>query len=267
MKKFISKNQKKNFKEKKIKKSFFKKFEKLDPFYYVDKYVMVKVKEKTDSKYIEGLINFLFAGLFAIITYFLLGLLFGTNSPLVIVFSSSMEPTLWRGDIVALTKANSEMDFGKEIVLERNIKDIPVSKFTTSIYDNNKLEKIIFSNGEELSPTKNNSIVVYPSFPFNLPIIHRSIAKIKANDGVFILTKGDNDLTNPTFDQDCGEIDFVKQKVQKPCITFYAIPIEQIQGVSFLQIPKIGCIKLWLFDDLLSLITTGKLPENFKGIC
>ncbi len=301
MPKFISKNKKqKNKKAETNSKSqkVFSKLKWLDPFTYVDLYVMPKVKAKTQSKPVEHLVNIFFAGLFAIIVYVLLGLLFGTGSPLVIVYSASMEPEFFRGDVMALTATNQTMNFGKEITLNQNVKNVPVENFLTAKYTYGgeaieligisdskyvikfldgeemlvpitkvNLEKIIFENGEEIIPEKDASIIVYPAFPAGIPIIHRAIAKINANDGVFFLTKGDNDLTNPTFDQDCGKIDTLRNLSTKPCITFYAIPIENVQGVAFGKIPLVGCVKLWLFDDLFSLISTGKLPNDFRGIC
>ncbi|MBT4596721.1 MAG: hypothetical protein HOC95_01970, partial [Candidatus Diapherotrites archaeon] len=45
----------------------------LDPFTYVDNYVMPHVKKKTDSKIVEGIINIFFAAIFAFIVYTLLG--------------------------------------------------------------------------------------------------------------------------------------------------------------------------------------------------
>jgi signal peptidase I len=239
----------------------------LDPFFYVDTFVMPKIKNITDSKIVEGLVNLVFAGLFAIIFYLLLGFLFGTASPLVIVYSASMEPEFYRGDVMALSSYNENVYLGEIVELNRNIKEVPVEKFATPFYENGQLTKIIFENGQEVNYKKDASIIVYPSYPINIPIIHRAITKINANDGIFVLTKGDNDFTNNTYDQDCGKIDSLRKTVEKNCITFYAVPIEQIQGVSFARIPLVGCVKLWLFDDLLSLIVNGKLPKDFKGIC
>jgi len=168
---------------------------------------------------------------------------------------------------MALGAVNNEMDFGKEINLEYSLKDTPTYLFATPVYQNGQIEKIVFNDGQEIIPNQDGQVIVYNSFPQKLPIIHRTIARINAIDGAFLLTKGDNAETNPTFDQDCGKIDFLRQTVEKPCVSFYAIPIEEVQGVSFARVPLIGCVKLWLFDDLFSLITTGKLPRDFKGIC
>ena len=255
----------------KIKKPrVLKKLEWLDPFHYVDLFVIPRVKKVTDSELVEGAVNVIFALIFASALYFILGLAFGTASPLVIVYSESMEDSFFRGDVMGLTKANSEMNFGDEIILNENIRGVPVEKYLSAEYFNgvnSLVTKIIFNDGQEVIPTTEGSVVVYPSYPYNLPIIHRSIIKIKANDGTFLLTKGDNKLTNFTFDQDCGQIDVLRGRATKNCISFYAIPIEEVQGVAFFRIPVVGCVKLWLVDDLTSLISRGKLPPDFTGIC
>jgi len=245
----------------------------LDPFTYVDLWVMPRVKARTQSKGVEYVVNILFAFLFAFILYTILGLLFGTGSPLVVVYSGSMEPVLFRGDVMGLKASNTDLFFGPEVVLNSNIKNVPVSAFASPTYGAVELESLTFSNGVVVPYKKEGSIVVYSAFnpaipSFNgKPIIHRAFVKIKALDGTFVLTKGDNSETNKTFDADCGRVDPLRQISENPCITFYAIPVNEVQGVAFFNLPKVGCVKLWLFDDLLSIATTGKLPADFKGIC
>ena len=171
---------------------------------------------------------------------------------------------------MGLTSVTLAMNFGDEITLNENIKNVPVEKYLTAEYfdgANKPVSKLIFNDGQEVIPTTEGSVVVYNSYPKGLPIIHRSIVKINALDGTFILTKGDNKITNNTFDQDCGNVDPLRLKSDKPCITFYAVPIQEVQGVAFFRVPVVGCVKLWLVDDLVSLLTTGKLPRDFKGIC
>lgn len=241
------------------------KLEWLDPFHYVDVFVMPYVKARTDSGLVEGLVNLIFAALFAGIIYYLLGLIFGTATPLVIVYSESMEPDFFRGDVMALSRVVPDSVSVQEINLERNISGLPSSKYVTPRYVEGRLTSLQFENGKELFPNEEGSVIVYPSYPQGLPIIHRTIVKINATDGTFYLTKGDNSKTNPTFDQDCGEV--ILNNSDKPCITLYAVEEETIQGKSFFKIPAVGCLKLWLVDDLLSIVTTGKLPSNFNGIC
>ncbi|HPM85850.1 MAG: hypothetical protein PHY04_02815 [Candidatus ainarchaeum sp.] len=265
--------------------SFKKKFSFLsflDPFTYVDLWVMPFVKKKTnESKLAEFLVNLLFAFIFAIVAYYLLSLLFGSSSPLVIVYSASMEPTFFRGDIMALGAVKSSDYFGPEVILPKSIsvRSSPVKNYATAFYlDSSKqfLEKIVFPSDnnfvKEIYPDKNGVVIVYPAYNpnspiHNIPIIHRSIAKIVSKDGNFILTKGDNSLTNPTFDEDCGLINTELELSQKNCITLYAVPIESIQGKAFFKIPVIGCFKIWVVDNLSSLLFTGKLPSDYRGIC
>lgn len=255
------------------KKSFFSFIKKklsflkwLDPFHYVDLFIMPYVKKITKSESVELIVNVFFAALFAFTFYTILSILFGVTNPLVIVYSASMEPVLYRGDIIGLTKPVSEMDFGPEVILDRSIKNVPIEKYASGNFKDGQFQSILFENGKEVSYQKNSRIVVYIAYPSGIPIIHRSFARIKANDGVFLLTKGDNVLTNTTFDQDCGEIDLINP-TSESCLSFYAIPLEEIQGVAFFNIPKLGCVKIWLVDNLISLITTGNLPKDYRGYC
>lgn len=239
----------------------------LDPFTYVDIMVMPRIKRITQSKLVEDLVNLFFAALFAVVLYLLLGFAFGTSSPLMIVYSGSMENTLFRGDIAALRGAGAETVSAREISLDKSLSGVPLADYASVHYDLEKkvIDYIEFFDGQKVFPDKEGSIVVYNSYPMGIPIIHRVVVKINANDGVFLLTKGDNDSTNPTIDQDCGKI--ILNKSEKPCITFFAVNVRDLQGAEFFSIPKLGCVKLWVIDNPLSLLTTGKLPSDFKGYC
>ena len=252
--------------EKKGKKSgLTEKLQWLDPFHYVDLFVMPRVKKHTQNRIVEAAVNLVFAAIFAAIIYAVLGVLFGSSTPLVIVYSESMEPGFYRGDVMALTGATDASVYAQEVTLDRSLAEAPLEAFAAPKYEKGVLKALEFENGKEIFVNESGSVIVYPAYPSGLPIIHRVIAKINANDGTYFLTKGDNDLTNPTLDQDCGTI--LLNNPQKKCITFYAVKTEQIQGKAFLKIPFVGCVKLWLVDDLFSLATTGRLPRDFKGIC
>ena len=69
----------------------------LDPFTYVDLYIMPRVNPK-DSEAISWVVYLASAFLFAWLIYTGLGLAFGTQSPMMIVVSGSMEPLYNRGD-------------------------------------------------------------------------------------------------------------------------------------------------------------------------
>ncbi len=264
----------------------------VDPFTYVDLFVMPFVKQYTDSSFVEFIVNIFFAAFFAILFYNILTLLFGftqlafpfgNSTPLVIVYSASMESTFFRGDIMALSVPNNIS--GQEITLNKNINEIPVHDYANILYIDKtvsnpnsfftnssesqktitSIKSIIFFDGQLIEPNQEGSIIVYPAYPSGLPIIHRVVARIHALDGNFILTKGDNYFTNPTIDQDCGQI--ILNNPEKECITFFAVPEKDLQGKVLAKIPLIGCVKLWLVDDLFSLLTTGKIPADFSGVC
>jgi signal peptidase I len=242
----------------------------IDPFTYVDLFVMPHVKRITTSASIEFIVNVFFALLFAWVIYFLLGLILQTATPLVIVYSASMENTFFRGDVMALSKVSDSDNFGGTIFLDRTLSNAPVSSFASVTYESDQLKSIIFSDdstSQEFFPDKSGEVVVYSAYPSGLPIIHRSIVKIVALDGNFVLTKGDNSATNKTFDEDCGNILPGLEIPQKQCITLYPIRVSKLQGKAFFGVPLVGCVKLWLIDDLFSLIFSGKLPRDFKGIC
>lgn len=313
----------------------------LDPFYYVDSYVMPRVNPNNKES-VSWVVNIFFAFIFAGLIYLFLGILFGVASPLVIVFSESMEPVLYRGDVVFLSVSSFDNVSAPEIIISE-----PISSSLLPDYAIIDLESDSISFPSSSNPTKSysysvdavkdNSIITYQSF-FGIPVIHRAILKIRAPDGLFVLSKGDN---NPIPDNFVGEIffdnrnnisisssqlpilvsvsdlpqlsrsdivpssvsisdsssdssfydsqavclcnrepntydySFPEQYFSSQCslcssnlpITYFPISVSDLQGSSFGKLPFIGCVKLWLFDDLISLLATGKLPSNFKGFC
>ncbi len=248
----------------------------IDPFAYVDLFLMPRINP-SNNEWLGTIVYLVFAFVFAWLIYNALGFAFGTSSPMVIVVSGSMEPLYHRGDVIVLFGANVQNVQAQEADLNLpSLKNIPFSKFAvTEPKDStmeNQIKSIKFNNGIEIPVRKTGSIIVYFSELTQQPIIHRAVAKIRAQDGYYVLTKGDS-ANNPTIDQDCGKVFYAgKEKLipygtEKPCITLYPVPIKNLQGISVLQIPAIGCAKLWLFDDLLSLLANGKLPADFKGIC
>ena len=152
----------------------------------------------------------------------------GENPNAVTVYSENMEPTLFSGQVVPIRNAIETDNFGTEVFLDLNIKSTPVYEFVEPIYSNHKLYSMLF-NEVEVFPEK-GKIVVYRCFPSDIKIMNRSIVKLVALDGNFVLTKGDNEMTNPTFDQDCGQI--INNKTEKVCLTYYAIPIDDLKVVD-----------------------------------
>lgn len=244
----------------------------IDPFTYVDLFVIPQVKKVSDSELLEFVVNVVFAFIFAAAIYAILGALLQTSTPLVIVYSASMEQTFFRGDVMTLAKVNPTDNFGEVVSLDRNIRNTAVADFASVQYNGNQLSSITFFNSDstiakEVPLKTEGSVVVYTAYPSGLPIIHRAIILIHALDGDFILTKGDNMQTNKTFDEDCGKITTGSVFSQKSCITLYPVPVDELAGKTVFMIPKVGCVKLWLVDDFSSIISRGHLPSDFKGIC
>lgn len=245
-----------DFKEIKEKLSFFKY---IDPFYYVDRYLMPKVNP-SGNELVSWVVYIVSAFVFAVTIYIAMGLILATPSPMVIVVSGSMEPTYYRGDVIVLQGVAPGSLLAHEVNLQRpTLKNVPLVDFARTDYVN---DKIIFENEQEVPFNRSSDIVVYFSELKQQPIIHRAVAKIRTQDGWYVITKGDN---NKIVDQECGII--APGYSIKNCISLYAIPVEKIEGKAILRIPMIGCAKLWIFDNISSLITTGSLPADFRGIC
>lgn len=212
--------------------------EKLDPFYWFDRFWFSHIgkPESTGEKIVYHAAEVFYAIIVAYALYLILGVLFHTSKPAVIVASQSMEPTLLPGDIVLVhhwrevraptVEVNVPL-FGKPLV------NTPISLVKEGI----RLKG--FKVYDRFIPLeRNGDIIVYYNDIYHVDIVHRAVLRIVAPDGVFYLTKGDNDRTNPTIDQDCQS---------GPCIYLYPIPEGQVYGVTFFRIPIVGKVKLWLF--------------------
>lgn len=220
----------------------------LDPFTYVD-LLVEKINpfpvHSIARTAFDWLFYIVFGLLFAWIIYQALGLFWGTSSPLVIVVSPSMEPTLYRGDLMALQGARGVELKGKEVVLDYDsLKEKSLASIARINYSGKQPESITFidSNGQEknISLDMEGDIIVYTSNVIqNFPIIHRIVAKIKAKDGYYFLTKGDNAKTNNVIDQDC---------LRAACIHTHPVQEKEIQGRPFLRLPWLGCLKLIPFE-------------------
>lgn len=282
-------------------KELKKKLEWLDPFTYVDLWVMPRVNPNK-NKTIEWIVYLFFALVFAVVLFTILGLVLGTKNPMVIVVSASMEPVLARGDVVVLLGVPPEKIKGNQVELDMDLEGKMLKDFAEVDY---AAQKINFVNGQSIPLEKNGDTAVYYSDIGSIQIIHRVVGKIKTPQGIYLLTKGDNVLTNKTVDQDCGGIilEQLENKnllaagkqwypydnyfcycaappsspvvmgqacyvcTERPCNTIFPIKAEKIDGIAVTRVPVVGCVKLWLFDDLSSLILRGQLPTHFKGIC
>jgi len=232
----------------------------IDPFTYVDLFVMPQVKKISNSEFLEFAVNVVFAFIFAAVIYTILGLLLQTATPLVIVYSASMEPTMHRGDVVLLKSVDNPIFPARNVLVDLNIANLLTSNFVQSSYDSSGELSSFTINGKEILYKKDGPIIVYsaynPAYPMynGKQIIHRAIVELDAVDGQFVLTKGDNSATNKKFDQELG-------------LTLYPSSTKDILGQVVVSIPLLGCVKLWLVDDFSSVLYSGHLPSDFKGIC
>ena len=236
----------------------------LDPFYYVDRFIAPLLNpEKNEIK--ELAINIIFAFLFAWLFLTVLGFILRTEMPISVVMSQSMEPVLNRGDLIILGKAD-----------KINVQKIEVGKYLKNKYfdlfgkahytekDGDISLDYLEINGKKIELDKKGDIVVYWSDLRNKAIIHRAVLEIDALDGSYYLTKGDS-KRNKTFDQDCGAV--INGVPEKICIAKYPVPKKEIKGKVIGVVPFIGCIKIWISEDIPSLLFQGKLPKYFHGFC
>ncbi len=255
-----------------------KKLKWLDPFTYLD-LALEKLWPKRKNDFVQELaynvVYFVFAFAIAFAVYSSLALAWQTPSPMVIVVSGSMEPVLFRGDVVFLHGTQVQEVNAAPVNLDENLSNAVISSFVTPAYANGYVQSIAFDSNQTVSVSTSGDIVVYSSPLLGEQVIHRAVVKIQAKDGTFLLTKGDS-VNNYSFDQDCGKVQLLPLEggtrvlTEKPCISPFAISQKDLQGrVQFgaFKIPYAGCVKLWLVDDLVSLVREKKLPSHFKGIC
>jgi len=240
----------------------------IDPFTYVDLYLMPKVNPK-ENEAVSWIVYLVSAFFFAWVIYTGLGLILGTQSPMMIVVSGSMEPLYHRGDIIILQGVSAEGISGPIVELdEPSLEGKELATFAEPVYKANSkdIEAIAFKNGPTIPVTLDGSIVVYWSEHLQEPIVHRVVVKLKAGNNWYLLTKGDSKQNN-TLDQDCGFI--INGRPSQDCIELYPIKIEKLQGKALFHLPFLGCAKLWILDDLGGILTKGGLPPEFEqgNIC
>jgi len=251
-------------------KEFRKKLKWADPFTYIDIFVMPKVNPN-ENEAISWVVYLASAFFFAWAIYTGLGILLGTQNPMMIVVSASMEPLYHRGDIIVLQGATEENLAGQEVQLDYpSLSGTAFASIASPVYrpGTNRIESIEFNSGQKIPITKEGSIVVYWSEYRQEPIVHRVVAKLNAGDGLYLLTKGDAE-NNASIDQDCGILINGKPKSNNKCIELYPVPLENLQGKTLFHLPLLGCVKLWLLDDLRSLWLQGKMPKEYQegNIC
>jgi signal peptidase I len=245
-----------------------KKLKWLDPFTYVD--LLLEKINPSHNPLIDWPAYLVSAIVFAWIAYLFFGFLFATKTPFVIVLSESMEPVLYRGDVILLTGAAANSLNVQTVNANFSLAGKAFADFADPVYVVNEkgiildTNVIVFKNGETVELNKNGDIVIYDSDYLGIPIIHRAVLKIVATDGTFLLTKGDN-VKNTRIDQDCGKLEqryVLNSKGEtvsvlvptKECIALYPIKVNDISGKAVFKIPLIGYVKLLLFDDLPILL-------------
>lgn len=228
--------------------SFREKLKWLDPFTYVDLLV-----ERINPFPMHSIARtafdwgcfILFGFLFAWIAYQLLGIALSVQNPLFIVVSPSMEPTMYRGDLIILQGVKASELKGNEVVLGYDsLKGKNLQSIAEIAYSGLQPESIAFTDidgaEKKISLNAEGDIIIYNSNVIEkFPVIHRIVAKIKAKDGYYFLTKGDNAKTNNIIDQDC---------LKAACIHSTLVQEQEIQGRPLLRIPWLGCVKLIPFE-------------------
>ncbi|VVB99196.1 Uncharacterised protein [uncultured archaeon] len=189
------------------------------------------------------------AFVFALVLYhFVLVGILGTNFPLMIVYSGSMEPTLYRGDIVLLGSpagikvAEAYVDFpvaGKPLREYSDIEISPDEKYGLR-------QSGISISGKAYPFDSRGPIVVYYSALQKKEIIHRAVLKLVAPDGNFLITFGDN---NTRIDADCPQGPTPGQ-----CINYWPVPSKDLRGKYLFHLPFLGYAKLVIFDDLPKIL-------------
>jgi len=175
----------------------------------------------------DSLLELLTALAFAAAAWFLLGFLLNTATPMSVVVSCSMQPTLDRGDLVFVqggdinapaVSANAKTPF--------EIKHEPCVFGTQSTSCSKEL---IIGKVSVPLDKKGDILVLEPTPPIGDFLVHRAVLRMDTPDGAFYLTKGDN---NPVLDQESK---------------FEPAPPEKIKGKVVFRIPLLGYVKLLLF--------------------
>lgn len=232
----------------------------------VDLFYPPPMKKKTPLK--NNLVEIGIALAVAVGAWLLLGFVLRTATPLNVVTSCSMLPSLDRGDLIILEGSEPRAPM---LVLEEDLSRVEyhlnyvqdhatgtLQPFYSMTLGSQELFSYRFTpctitqrprpftnaspstqrictnsmefKGREIGFDKENDVIVFTSTPSEYGlIIHRVFLKIRAADGVYYLTKGDN---NPLLDQQSG---------------VRLVPEKDVQGRVALRVPFAGYLKLFLF--------------------
>lgn len=200
----------------------------------------------------------------AVAAWLVLSFVLQTSTPLNVVTSCSMLPVLERGDLIILqggavrapevnvpfALSNAEI-VGKRLESPLLGKSYSLSYSTVvsgvdavnysftdcvakardgSVVGRDACVESAFAGGRVFNANSSNDVIVYDAVPAKYGlIIHRAFARLNATDGVFYLTKGDNNLF---ADQQFG---------------ISLVPESKVRGKVLFRIPFVGYLKLFLF--------------------
>ncbi len=197
----------------------------LDPFYHFDRWWESNIGKGGWAKMIA---EFLYAVIVAVVLYKLLSFLLGTPRPLVVVASSSMEPTLYPGDILLVVGVDPcEVN---ATTVEVNVTKHPLRPEDVNLVVAGTVPMV---NWKPLPPR--GEVIVYEDRIRGRDIVHRAILKVVTPKGCYLLTQGDNRRTNPLPDQFGGIYPFLVS--------------DEVLGKPVLVIPRVGIVKVWLLGE------------------
>ncbi len=209
----------------------------LDPYYYFDvlweKYVGTEGVLKTVAELVYTLF-------LAYLIYYAAGFLLHTPRPAVIVASSSMVPVYHPGDVVIVRGITPDEVNAPEVYLDIPYTDHVTPEQAGIHFLRHGIKLYALEVNGNVIPLEKGTIVVYRDDLRGRDIIHRVILKIRTPHGYYFITKGDNDETNPTADQDC---------VLGYCVYPFLVSQDQVIGTPIFVIPRIGLIKLLLMPS------------------
>ena len=183
-----------------------------------------------DKTWKQNLLELVYALAFAVAAWFAIGFVLQTDSPINVVTSCSMLPNLQRGDLVFIQ--GGSVNAPELPVSMGELQSLKVHKTIckSGEWDSACTDSVIVVN-ETVSRNLSNDIIVFEPKPFGPGlIIHRAFAKLTSPDGIFFLTKGDN---NAVLDQEGGRFSIVSEK--------------DVKGKVLFAIPYVGYLKLLLF--------------------
>lgn len=177
-----------------------------------------------DNSLLSWLVNIVIAFILVkFIIYPGLGLLFGTNYPVVAVVSGSMEH---RG-----LGFDSWWEQNKAWYEEKGITKEQFKEF--SFHNGFNKGDIMVLTGSKPENIKIGCVIVYESHPDYPPIIHRVTSR-RQQETTYFVTKGDNNL--------------IADKEE--------VPEEKFLGKAVLRIPYLGWVKI-IFTDTINAIVRG----------